>query len=335
LLKTRTLLHAHLHRLNTLSDDLGKDKRYVVKKTPYLINEMINIEAHLVAMGHAGKLKNGPRLDTIENTMKLSPMIVQALWNTKSPLLQLPHITESHLRYFETKKHTIKSIRQFASMDNDSRRSMLRSITDEQYDDIINVLSIYPHVTMTVSFEVYDDEEIHKITTGAVVTLTVHLQRENMSSVFNKELSGSNTIDNEANEDQRDDKENQEKTNETSKATAAPSKVWSNKSDKKKRLKRKVNLHHQNQQINNPQHLWLIKVKQKNQVEMRIHQNMLMTLHQRYVNVMNNRKKKQIIAIMMMKIFQQQHPKNPEKIPIMMKIHFLKNFNNNNVNVKN
>jgi len=49
-------------------------------------------------------VKNAPRLDTIENTMKLSPMIVQALWNTKSPLLQLPHITESHLRFFETKK---------------------------------------------------------------------------------------------------------------------------------------------------------------------------------------------------------------------------------------
>jgi translocation protein SEC63 len=49
-------------------------------------------------------VKNAPRLDTIENTMKLSPMIVQALWSTKSPLLQLPHITESHLRFFETKK---------------------------------------------------------------------------------------------------------------------------------------------------------------------------------------------------------------------------------------
>jgi len=137
--------------------------------------------------------------------MKLSPMIVQALWNTKSPLLQLPHITESHLRFFETKKvwkirfeqnirfflfkHTIKSIRQFAAMDNDARRSMLRSITDEQYDDIMNVLSIYPYVTMDVSCEVFDDEEVHKITTGAVVTLTIH----------------------EINEDQRDDKENQEK----------------------------------------------------------------------------------------------------------------------------
>jgi len=95
-------------------------------------------------------------------------------------------------------------------MDNEARRSMLRSITDEQYDDIINVLSIYPHVKMEVKCEVFDDEEVHKITTGAVVTLTIHLQRENMSTVFNKEIH-SNTVDHEANEDQRDDKENQEK----------------------------------------------------------------------------------------------------------------------------
>jgi translocation protein SEC63 len=128
-------------------------------------------------------------------------------------------------------------------MDSDARRSILRSITDEQYDDIINVLSIYPHVTMDVSCEVFDDEEVHKITTGAVVTLTIHLQRENMSTVFNKEI-GSNSIDNTANEDQRDDKENQEKTNETSKAAAAAaasntSKGWNNKSDKKKKTKKK------------------------------------------------------------------------------------------------
>jgi hypothetical protein len=31
------------------------DKRYIVKKSPYLINEMVNIEAQLVAMGHAGR----------------------------------------------------------------------------------------------------------------------------------------------------------------------------------------------------------------------------------------------------------------------------------------
>jgi hypothetical protein len=36
-------------------------------------------------------------------------------------------------------------------MDDEERRSMLRSITDEQYDDIMNVLSIYPYLTMNVS----------------------------------------------------------------------------------------------------------------------------------------------------------------------------------------
>jgi hypothetical protein len=81
-LKARTLLHAHLNRLNTLSEDLEKgksdtcdksrlivlffhplDKRYVVRRAPYLINEMINIEAQLVAMGHAGR-REWHRLDT-------------------------------------------------------------------------------------------------------------------------------------------------------------------------------------------------------------------------------------------------------------------------------
>jgi hypothetical protein len=36
-------------------------------------------------------------------------------------------------------------------MDDEQRRSMLRSITDEQYYDIMNVLAIYPHITMKVS----------------------------------------------------------------------------------------------------------------------------------------------------------------------------------------
>ncbi|CAF2397134.1 unnamed protein product [Rotaria sp. Silwood2] len=241
-IKARTLLHAHLQRLNTLSDNLEKDKRYVVRRSIYLINEMINIEAQLVAMGHAGRLKNAPRLDTIENTMKLSSMLIQALLNTKSSLLQLPHITESQLRFFETKKRTIKSIRQFVAMDDEQRRSMLRSITDEQYYDIMNVLAIYPHITMNITCGVFDDEDEHIITTGAVVTLTVHLHRENMSSLFSKEINTNtfavvNTLDDAKNDEQIDDKENRDKTNGTLKMTATcnASKGWNNKSEKKKK----------------------------------------------------------------------------------------------------
>ena len=66
-------------------------------------------------------------------------------------------------------------------------------------------------------FLVADDDDEHIITTGAVVTLTVRLHRQNMSSLFSKELATNsaaltnNTLDNEGNEEQIDDKENRDK----------------------------------------------------------------------------------------------------------------------------
>jgi hypothetical protein len=38
-------------------------------------------------------------------------------------------------------------------MNDEQRRSMLRSLTDEQYHDIMNVLAIYPHIKMNVSYK--------------------------------------------------------------------------------------------------------------------------------------------------------------------------------------
>lgn len=49
---------------------------------------------------------HAPRLVTIENCMKLTQMIVQGLQESKSPLLQLPHFEEEHLRYCISKKVT-------------------------------------------------------------------------------------------------------------------------------------------------------------------------------------------------------------------------------------
>lgn len=63
---------------------------------------------------------------------------------------------------------------------------------------------------------VIDDEDEHTITAGACVTLTVHLHRENMSTVFSKEMnvnnsSNTNRLVEEINEEQIDEKENREK----------------------------------------------------------------------------------------------------------------------------
>lgn len=36
--------------------------------------------------------------------MKMSPLLVQGLWENSSPLLMLPHIAEQQLKYFVNKK---------------------------------------------------------------------------------------------------------------------------------------------------------------------------------------------------------------------------------------
>lgn len=106
-----------------------------MRKSPALLQEMINVGCQLTMMANSrgGTFKHvrrvtqlnasvfallsgvlvrlppgfhAPRLVTIENCMKLTQMIVQGLQESKSPLLQLPHFEEEHLRYCISKKVT-------------------------------------------------------------------------------------------------------------------------------------------------------------------------------------------------------------------------------------
>ena len=45
-----------------------------------------------------------PTLDTFENIMRTSQMLVQSMWDRQSPLLQLPHLKPEQLKHFRTKK---------------------------------------------------------------------------------------------------------------------------------------------------------------------------------------------------------------------------------------
>lgn len=192
-IKARAMIHAHLLRMDLPADTLLKDKNVIVKKAPFLINEMVNVVSNLVAStSQMPKNFHPPQLETLENIMRLSPMIVQALWdkNKKQTLLQLPHLQEGHLRHFQTKKRNINDIKSFAQMNEEDRRSVVRHLTDEQYADVMRVVAAYPLVGMDVKTEVFDDEDEQIITTGAIVTVVVKLKRQNMSVLLEKGDSG-------------------------------------------------------------------------------------------------------------------------------------------------
>ena len=77
---------------------------------------MVNCISQLVLLAHAGRIGRLPSLDTIEHAMKLSPLVVQALWDKQSPLMQLPHIEEDMLKHFHSRKRNIKNLQQLAKM---------------------------------------------------------------------------------------------------------------------------------------------------------------------------------------------------------------------------
>ncbi|KAJ3606824.1 hypothetical protein NHX12_026343, partial [Muraenolepis orangiensis] len=215
-LKARVLVLSHLSRMD-VSDDLEEDQRFAVRKSPALLQEMVNVGCQLTMMANSRGGFHAPRLVSIENCMKLTQMIVQGLQETKSPLLQLPHFEEEHLRYC----YKVRSLQDLVSLKDSERRSMLRFLGEEKYDEVIAVLSSFPHIAMETKLQVLDDEDSNNITAGSIVTVTVTLTRKKMAAVFEKEQdSTAPTIPGEEGAN----------TEEAADASKAKAKVWQNKS---------------------------------------------------------------------------------------------------------
>ncbi|MBN3273749.1 SEC63 protein, partial [Polyodon spathula] len=185
-LKARVLMLSHLARME-VSENTIEDQRFVVRKSPALLQEMVNVGCQLTMMANSRGGFHAPRLVSIENCMKLSQMIVQGLQESKSPLLQLPHFEEEHLRYCVSKKYKVRSIVDLVSLKDSDRRSMLRFLGEEKYDEVMAVLGSFPHITVDIKLQVLDDEDSHDITAGSIVTVTVTLTRKRMLDFFEKE----------------------------------------------------------------------------------------------------------------------------------------------------
>lgn len=85
--------------------------------------------------------------------MKLSPMIIQGLWEFKSPFLQLPYVTDDHLRFFSSKKRHIKNLQQFAQLKPEETRHILKHLSDFEYEQVMRVLAKMPLIDFSIRCE--------------------------------------------------------------------------------------------------------------------------------------------------------------------------------------
>ena len=72
-IKARALIHAHLLRLPLPLTTLQKDKNVIVKKCPFLINEMVNVVSNIIATVNS----NGAPKSTESNIFKILNFLMQ------------------------------------------------------------------------------------------------------------------------------------------------------------------------------------------------------------------------------------------------------------------
>merc|ERR1712045_384066 len=65
-------------------------------------------------------------------------------------------------------------------MGDEDRRSLLRTLTDDQYRDLVKVLASFPQLSVVITTEVVDDETQHVVTAGSIVTVTISLTRKGL-----------------------------------------------------------------------------------------------------------------------------------------------------------
>ena len=97
-------------------------------------------------------------LETTFSAIKFSQCIVQGLWYSSHPLLQLPHITEREIKAItDAAKDSNKTLQEFLATP-DGEKKGVSNLSNEQQKDIFNACKIIPHLKIQTNLFVEEEE---------------------------------------------------------------------------------------------------------------------------------------------------------------------------------
>ncbi|KAJ3330718.1 secretory subunit [Blyttiomyces sp. JEL0837] len=179
--KIMLLLMSHLMRVRVKDPVLAEEQRIVAEKSAHVVNGILQIAAARFWLA------------TAIAALDLKQMIVQAAFPQQGPLHQLPHMTPDVLKNFVTKKRQIRTIRELLEMDESERTSLLRSISDSQYKEVMSVAEQYPLMRVKkAKFAVLGEPAI---TPGSIVTLHVKIELISAEELRREKTEGPVALD--------------------------------------------------------------------------------------------------------------------------------------------
>ncbi|KAJ3113714.1 secretory subunit [Phlyctochytrium bullatum] len=160
--KAQILLNAHMLRIPVTDSKLRDEQIEVVERAVSVVPGLLQIASARFWLSSA--------LSAID----FSQMIVQATFAPFGPMSQLPSMSAEIFKHFNTKKRQIRSIRELLELDDTERKDLLRSLSDQEFEDLISVASQYPILKVRKAlFSVIGESNI---TPSSIVTLHVKIE---------------------------------------------------------------------------------------------------------------------------------------------------------------
>jgi len=155
--KVNVLLQSHFSR-RSLPADLTSDQASVIETAVRLLQSMVDV------------ISSSSWLSPALAAMELSQMVTQAVWDSDSPLKQLPHMTDELIK--KCLEANTESIFDLMEM-NDKDRTKLLKMSEKELSDIARASNRYPNVNLS-----YEIQESDSISSESQVNVNVQLERE-------------------------------------------------------------------------------------------------------------------------------------------------------------
>ena len=179
--KTRMMLYSHLVGINGgLTAEQEEDRDYVLKKSPLLLDKMVNVFGKASMIGTT-MLREPISLSiiTLQKIIDLSQLTIQGHLHNDFPLLQLPHIDGITARFCAFgQKDPIATPKALACVPEDQRRKFLHKLDDNEYEEAMKVLKNVPYIQIEVDASVLGEEIIN---TNDLITVNIKLSRTSLS----------------------------------------------------------------------------------------------------------------------------------------------------------
>jgi pre-mRNA-splicing helicase BRR2 len=154
-IKTNVLLQSHFSR-HELSAAVKADQRSIIPDASRLLQAMVDVIS-----------SEGWLLPALA-TMELSQMVTQGVWNTDSPLLQVPHVSKKTVE--KLKKAGIHTVSDIMEMEDEDRDRIL-NLPESKMNQVALFCNAYPD--LEAKFEVSDAPSA-----GSRCVVTVTLSRD-------------------------------------------------------------------------------------------------------------------------------------------------------------